>query len=190
MLRIYMGKSAAGKDYFYRRALKEECLLPVISTTTRPMRPGEKDGVDYFFVDRKEFLRRQNKNQFLEWRSYKTSVGGKEDVWYYGSPLLKDINIKDYVIILDPDGVKDTLKAYGSENCFVYYVTADDKIRKERALSRGGFDENEWNRRLADDEIKFSENVIKEIEEMTNGHFQRIVNNWFLFTTYLLYNKR
>ena len=45
-----MGKSASGKDTIYKRLLKE---MPELETatlyTTRPMRDGEKDGVEYYF---------------------------------------------------------------------------------------------------------------------------------------------
>jgi guanylate kinase len=41
-----------------------------VSATTRPKRPGEKDGVDYHFLTRDEFLKRQQHGEFLEWATY------------------------------------------------------------------------------------------------------------------------
>lgn len=177
MLYIYVGKSAAGKDYHYRKRLKEGNISPVISTTTRPMRPGEQDGVDYYFVDRKEFLRRQNANKFLEWRCYDTLVNNVPAVWYYASPKLEDIDTKDYIVILDPQGALDTINAYGPENCKVIFITADDETRTRRAKERGGFDETEWNRRLKDDAIKFAPEVMSQFRPLLGDNFEIIDNS-------------
>ena len=51
-----MGKSACGKDTIFKRLKEELDLKSYILYTTRPMREGEKDGVDYFFVSNERFL--------------------------------------------------------------------------------------------------------------------------------------
>ena len=55
MGKIYylMGKSASGKDHIYEHLLKETSfdLKPLVLYTTRPIRSGEQDGREYFFVD-------------------------------------------------------------------------------------------------------------------------------------------
>ena len=50
-----MGKSASGKDTIYKRLLKE-CpkLHPVVLYTTRPMRDGERQGTEYYFVNQEQ----------------------------------------------------------------------------------------------------------------------------------------
>ena len=57
MGKIYylMGKSASGKDHIYEHLLKETSfdLKPLVLYTTRPIRSGEQDGREYFFVDEK-----------------------------------------------------------------------------------------------------------------------------------------
>ena len=45
-----MGKSATGKDTIYKKIKEELDINEYILYTTRPMRTGEKNGVDYFFV--------------------------------------------------------------------------------------------------------------------------------------------
>lgn len=65
---IISGPSGAGKSTVLRRLL-EQCELPLtlsISATTRPPRPGERDGVDYHFLDQDEFDRRREQGDFLE----------------------------------------------------------------------------------------------------------------------------
>ena len=57
MGKIYyvMGKSCSGKDTIYRRLTERHPeLRVVVPYTTRPIREGEQDGVEYFFVDREE----------------------------------------------------------------------------------------------------------------------------------------
>lgn len=51
---IIMGKSAAGKNHLARK-MKELGLTQIVTDTTRAMRPGERDGVDYNFVSEKYF---------------------------------------------------------------------------------------------------------------------------------------
>ena len=52
-----------------------------VSMTTRKMRPGERDGIDYYFVSKEEFLKRVDEGKFLEHAEF---VGN-----YYGTPLDK-----------------------------------------------------------------------------------------------------
>ncbi len=51
-------------------------MLYSISSTTRIPRPGERDAVDYFFLDREEFVRRRAGDGFLEWREYNGHLYG------------------------------------------------------------------------------------------------------------------
>ena len=65
---IISGPSGAGKTSVVR-ALLTQCSLPLelsISATTRPPRPGEVDGVDYYFLSPQQFRQRQQLRGFLE----------------------------------------------------------------------------------------------------------------------------
>ena len=66
---ILSSPSGAGKTTIARRLLEEEGdrLKMSVSVTTRPMRPGEVEGRDYFFVDRARFDRLVEDDDFLEW---------------------------------------------------------------------------------------------------------------------------
>ncbi len=66
---ILSSPSGAGKTTIARRLLAEEGhdLKLSVSVTTRPMRPGEVEGRDYFFVDRTEFDRLVEEEAFYEW---------------------------------------------------------------------------------------------------------------------------
>ena len=164
MFVILCGKSGSGKDAICKKLI-EDGYTPIISATSRPMRDGEVDGVDYNFVDKDTFLQFIEHDFLIEYRSYNTLVDNVPDTWYYGikkEPL--DENIQ-HSVILDLEGAKSFLDYYGDDNWCVIYIGCNDETRKERVMNRGSFDETEWNRRLADDKIKFSKDNINEIAD-------------------------
>ena len=65
------GPSGAGKGTLIKLVLPRfPALALAVSATTRPRRPGEENGVDYWFLDREEFDRRVASGEFLEWVDY------------------------------------------------------------------------------------------------------------------------
>jgi guanylate kinase len=68
---VVTGPSGAGKGTLIKLVLPRfPALALAVSATTRPRRPGEADGVDYWFLDRPEFDRRIDAGEFLEWVDY------------------------------------------------------------------------------------------------------------------------
>jgi guanylate kinase len=68
LLIVLSSPSGAGKSTISRLLLEsDEEVTMSVSATTRPMRPGEADGVDYHFVDDSEFDRMIAANEFVEW---------------------------------------------------------------------------------------------------------------------------
>jgi len=68
LLVVVSGPSGVGKDAILTRM--KQAGFPfyyVVTSTTRPKRPEEKDGIDYYFLSEDEFQRRIKENQFLEW---------------------------------------------------------------------------------------------------------------------------
>lgn len=129
---IIMGKSAAGKNHLARK-MKELGLNQIVTDTTRAMRPGEKDGVDYNFVSEKEFLKNISESKYMEYKSYETING----IVYYGSQ--SDAFENGDFIILTPSGVKDIASILESRK--IKYQTilldADKDLRLQRSLKRG-----------------------------------------------------
>ena len=75
-----MGKSSSGKDTIYKRLMeKNPDFRTVVPYTTRPVRDGEKDGVEYFFADEAQLNEMQEAGKVIEVRSYNTRCG----VWTY-----------------------------------------------------------------------------------------------------------
>ena len=83
MGKIYylMGKSASGKDHIYEHLLKETSfdLKPLVLYTTRPIRSGEQDGREYFFVDEKRLSELREAGKIIEERMYSTVQGPPAD---------------------------------------------------------------------------------------------------------------
>jgi guanylate kinase len=70
-LLVLSAPSGGGKSSIARNLLQgRDDLGYSVSATTRPMREGERDGVDYHFLSREEFLRRRDAGEFLESATY------------------------------------------------------------------------------------------------------------------------
>src|SRR4051794_14496712 len=95
---VLSSPSGAGKTTLSRMLIAETPGLQMsISATTRPMRPGEVDGKDYFFVDQKRFERMVEKGDLLEWahvfgNRYGTPRAPVEAALASGNDVLFDID--------------------------------------------------------------------------------------------------
>lgn len=70
LMLILSSPSGAGKTTISRMLLDRDCAISLsVSATTRPMRPGEQDGVHYHFVDQATFDRMVEADEFYEWAS-------------------------------------------------------------------------------------------------------------------------
>jgi guanylate kinase len=79
LMLVLSSPSGAGKTTLSRKLLDEDRnVMLSISVTTRKKRPGEKDGVDYHFIDRRKFDALVEKNELLEWAEVFDN--------YYGTP--------------------------------------------------------------------------------------------------------
>ena len=68
---VITGPSGAGKGTLIKGLLDRVSGIEVaISATTRPQRPGEQDGLEYWFLSDEEFSRRVDDGEFLEWVPY------------------------------------------------------------------------------------------------------------------------
>ena len=99
-LLVLSSPSGGGKTTIARSLLQaRDDLEYSVSATTRPMRAGEKDGVDYCFLSREEFLRRVEAGEFLEWATYGGNLYGTlraeiERIFARGRTAVLDIEIE------------------------------------------------------------------------------------------------
>lgn len=95
---ILSSPSGAGKTTIARKLLQHDPEIRMsVSVTTRPMRPGEVEGKDYFFTSQAEFDRMVAEDHFLEWahvfgHSYGTPNGQVRDGLKAGQDFLFDID--------------------------------------------------------------------------------------------------
>lgn len=131
-----MGKSASGKDHVYETLMQEEqlSLAPLVLYTTRPIRSGETEGKEYFFVDEEKLELLRNAGKIIEERAYHTVYG----IWYYFTADDGQINLeeKDYLGIGTLESYRKLQRYYGRQALCPIYVEVEDGIRLERALQR------------------------------------------------------
>lgn len=160
-----MGKSASGKDTIYKRLLKE-CpdICPVVPYTTRPMRGGESQGVEYHFTTEEELDKFQNVGKIIERRDYHTVAG----LWIYATvddgTMGKDK--KDYLAIGTLESYKKMIDYFGKDIVIPIYIYVEDGLRLERALTRERQQKNpnysELCRRFLADQEDFSKEKLEE----------------------------
>lgn len=137
MGKIYyvMGKSCSGKDTIYRRLTERHPELhTIIPYTTRPIREGERDGVEYFFVDQERMEEMQTSGRIIELRSYNTVRG----VWNYFTADDGQICLKEnsYLMIGTLESYQSMSDYFGKDALVPIYVEVEDGIRLERAIGR------------------------------------------------------
>ena len=138
MGRIYylLGKSATGKDTLYKEILKRRPKLRTVTMyTTRPIREGETDGVEYFFTGREELERQLASGKVIESRTYQTIAGP----WTYYTVDDGQFDVADDESCL----MIGTLESY-EKMCAYFeagkmvpiYIEVPDGIRLLRAVKR------------------------------------------------------
>jgi guanylate kinase len=99
-LLVLSAPSGGGKSSIARNLLQgRDDLGYSVSATTRPIREGERDGVDYYFLTREEFVRRSDAGEFLEWATYGGHLYGTlrseiERIFARGRHAVLDIEIE------------------------------------------------------------------------------------------------
>jgi guanylate kinase len=134
---VVTGPSGAGKGTLIQLVLPRFPELALaVSATTRPQRPGEEDGVHYWFLDREEFDRRVVAGDFLEWVDY---VGNRYGTLNSEIDRLRAAR-KSPLLELEPDGaVRVKARVPGAVTIFVTAPVEELERRlRERATESTG----------------------------------------------------
>lgn len=163
-----MGKSATGKDTVYKE-LKRRCpqLKTIIPYTTRPIREGETDGIEYFFVSDKKLEEFLASGKVIELRTYQTVMGA----WSYFTmddgqfDLSREIS---YLMIGTLESYEKMRLYFGKDMLKPIYLEVPDGIRFMRSVGREAGQKHpnyrEVCRRYLADEEDFSEEKLAGLQ--------------------------
>ena len=133
---VVMGKSASGKDTVYKRLIQDKTLAlkTVVPYTTRPIRAGETDGVEYYFVTDKQWAAWMSEQKIIESRTYHTMLGD----WHYFTAADGQIQLDkhNYILIGTLAAYKQIRAYFGEETVVPVYIELEDGERLQRALNR------------------------------------------------------
>ena len=163
LLLVVSGPSGVGKGTLLGLLLerRKDCVFSV-SATTRPPRPGEEDGVHYYFLEGKVFSDWVEQDRFLEWnkvfdRFYGTPLAPVEEHLAAGTNVVLDIDVQGGVQVIEsrPDAVS------------IFIAPPCLETLADRLQGRGTESDNEINLRL----------LTAKSELKTMHHYQYLVVN-------------
>jgi len=171
---VVMGKTSSGKDTVYKKVLDTLTLNQVVIYTTRPMRPGETNGVEYFFATEEELQKLREEGKVIEERCFHTVHGP----WYYFTVNDGQIDLENhsYLMINTLAGFEMIREYYNKNNrqslegeavVIPIYIEADPKDRLLRYINRESLQKNpnykEVCRRFLADEEDFAEEKLQSL---------------------------
>ncbi|RKY65669.1 MAG: guanylate kinase [Candidatus Latescibacterota bacterium] len=162
---VFSAPSGAGKSTIVREVLRRKPVPGMelsISATTRPRRPGEEEGRDYYFLSEEEFESRRERGEFVEWAEvhghlYGTLRRTVEEALEEGKVLLLEIDVQ---------GARQIRRAF-PESVSVFVAPPSLEVLEKRLRERGRDPEEDIERRL--------EAAPKELSEA--GSYDYIVVN-------------
>ena len=140
---VLSGPSGVGKGTIVNKLLQKGGYALSVSCTTRPPRPGEVDGVSYFFIDKAKFESDINSGGFLEYSNHFEN--------YYGTPkafVEKQLKSHNVILEIDVDGALQVKQAY-PEALLIMILPPDEEELKARLIGRGTETEESIKNRLS-----------------------------------------
>jgi len=131
---IVSGTTCAGKDTVVKKILeKNNNVCKSTSYTSRPIRPGEVDGKNYYFVTKEEFEEKIKNDDFLEYACVQYGA-------YYGTPKKEVIDLlnegKDVILVIDVQGA-EILKEKYPDTLLIFILAPSMQEIKKRLIARG-----------------------------------------------------
>lgn len=144
VLVVVSAPSGCGKDTIIAEVLKRlDNVFLSVSMTTRPMRPGEVDGVNYYFVSQPEFENKIDCGEMLEYARYGSN--------YYGTPAgpVRDLleEGKTVILIIEVQGAGNVKRMF-PEACNIFIIPPSFEILEKRLRGRGTDDDESIIKRL------------------------------------------
>ncbi|MEM6877157.1 MAG: guanylate kinase [Bacteroidota bacterium] len=183
-LLIITAPSGAGKTTVVHHLLKQfDELAFSVSATTRPARPGEVDGKDYYFMSTDEFDQALEADKFAEWqevypgRRYGTLKSEIERLWSLGKTIVFDLEVI---------GATNLKNLYPEESLAIFIQAPSPEILFERLRNRATEDEESLRVRIerATLELSYADKfdivLVNDRLEQTLRKAERIVSEFLL----------
>jgi guanylate kinase len=140
---VISGPSGSGKTTVCDRLLAEPDIARAVTATTRKPRPGERDGIDYFFYDEESFRRGIREGKFLEWAEvYGRLYGTPEE------PLEAQLAAGRTVLLnIDVQGASELMRR-GVDALTIFIEPPSVEELRRRLMARGADDAESIERRL------------------------------------------
>lgn len=124
-----IGEAGSGKDTIMQEILKKmpTHFNEIISCTTRPMREGEAEGVNYFYLTPEEFASKVLNYEMLEATSFND--------WFYGTSYDSLRSDCPNIGVFNPDGIR-AMDGNPNVDVTVFRIICSDKTRFLRQLNR------------------------------------------------------
>jgi len=130
---VLTGPSGVGKDTVLRELFDiDPALEYCVSYTTRPPRPGEVDGVSYFFVDEPAFRAMIARDEFFEWSTVYGELKGRT----YETVNRALASGKDTVIKIDVQGAEKVRSRIGDRAIYIYLLPPSVEALEQRLVER------------------------------------------------------
>src|SRR5574344_2496844 len=118
---LLSGASASGKTEIAKLLAKKYVIVKAVTHTSRAPRLGERNGIDYFFVTKDEFVSLKEKGNFVETTLYNGN--------YYGTSKAQVTDLK--CVVVDPNGLKAFI-ALKDPSVVTFYLLASEETRIAR----------------------------------------------------------
>ena len=132
LLIVVSGPAGSGKGTVNAKLIERDEFVYSVSATTRAPRPGEVDGINYYYITHDEFERRITLGDMLEYTSY---CGN-----YYGTPKTEAERVlesgKNLILEIEVDGAMQVKKKY-PDALLIMLLPPSYKIQEERLRGRG-----------------------------------------------------
>ena len=171
VLLVISGPSGCGKSSLLNSALeRDDDIYFSISTTTREIRDGEKEGTHYYYISKEQFQDEIEDGLFLEW----AEVHGN----FYGTsikPIEKAIDENKLVIFdIDVQGHKIIKKRYSSILTSLFITTPNREILKDRLTKRATDSKNAKSEMARIDEYDYL--LVNDDFELTLSKFEAVLS--------------